>query len=151
MVCDTNGMKSEVIKHFHHIFSDSGQSSIVDQMNTVRHMPIFFSPQEGSFGSQEVTKEEVEIVLKGFAKSKRPGLDGWSVKLFLDFFDIMEEDIRKVVEESWQNGKVYDGLSTTYIALIPKTHKHVSFGYFRPISLCNLIYKVIAKIIGQEG
>ena len=61
----------------------------MDQMNTVQHFPRFFSPQEGSFGSSEVTLEEVEIVLKGFANSKTLDPNGWMVELFLEIFDIM--------------------------------------------------------------
>jgi hypothetical protein len=38
-------------------------------------------------------------------------------------------------------------LNLTFIALIPKVDKPSSFGDFKPISLCNLAYKIIAKII----
>ena len=38
MVSDSNGIKLEAIKHFHILFSHPGKTSIVDQMNTVRHL-----------------------------------------------------------------------------------------------------------------
>lgn len=37
-------------------------------------------------------------------------------------------------------------LNRIFIALIPKVHQLISFANFRPISLCNFIYKVISKI-----
>lgn len=38
-------------------------------------------------------------------------------------------------------------LNTTHIALIPKIQGPESLGNYRPISLCNTIYKVVTKII----
>jgi hypothetical protein len=38
----------------------------------------------------------------------------------------------------------------TFLALIPKINKPTSFGDFRPIALCNLCYKIIAKLIANR-
>jgi hypothetical protein len=46
--------------------------------------------------------------------------------------------------------KIYGGLNATFIALIPKINKPTSFGDFRPISLCNLCYKIISKTIANR-
>jgi len=42
---------------------------------------------------------------------------------------------------------MYDAFNYTFIALIPKSDDPQTFNDFRPISLCNCIYKIIAKII----
>ena len=44
-------------------------------------------------------------------------------------------------------GRIDSALNSTFISLIPKKDKPLSFLDFRPISLCNLIYKLIAKIV----
>jgi hypothetical protein len=41
-------------------------------------------------------------------------------------------------------------LNSTFLTLIPKANKPISFDDFRPISLCNLCYKVISKIISNR-
>lgn len=38
-------------------------------------------------------------------------------------------------------------LNHTYLALIPKANNSTSVNEFRPISLCNLLYKLIANIL----
>jgi hypothetical protein len=47
-------------------------------------------------------------------------------------------------------GNVNGALNVTFIALILKSDKPESFSGFRPISLCNLDYKVISKIIASR-
>jgi hypothetical protein len=68
----------------------------------------------------------------------------------LEFFDILGLELLEVVEESRLKGKVNGALNATFLALIPKTNKPDSFVGFRPISLCNLIYKLITKIIATR-
>ena len=51
------------------------------------------------------------------------------------------------MEHSRREEFVTKFLNATYLTLIPKCENPMSFAYFRPISLCNLVYKVITKII----
>jgi hypothetical protein len=53
----------------------------------------------------------------------------------------------EAVEESRKRGEVIRSLNSTFLALILKVNKPTSFGDFRPIALCNLCYKIIAKLI----
>jgi hypothetical protein len=62
----------------------------------------------------------------------------------------MGPELLEVVEESRLKGKVNGALNATFIALILKSDKPESFAGFRPISLCNLIYKIISKIIASR-
>jgi len=40
-----------------------------------------------------------------------------------------------------------NGLNHTYVTLIPKKHKPIEINDFHPISLCNVLYKLVAKVI----
>jgi hypothetical protein len=94
-----------------------------------------------------VTLEELLDVLGHFKKEKILGLDGWTSKFFIFFFDLLGEDLLVMVEETRRMGFVVGGLNTTFLTLIPKTNRPRSFDDFCPISLCNLCYKIISKII----
>jgi len=54
------------------------------------------------------------------------------------------------MEESWESRKILSSFNSTYIALIPNTDNPQSFDDFQPISLCNCIYKVVAKFIARR-
>jgi hypothetical protein len=73
-----------------------------------------------------------------------------SLPPFSHFFDLMGEELLAAVEESRSKGIIVGALNATFITLIPKSDKPSSFSDFRPISLYNLIYKVIAKIIANR-
>jgi hypothetical protein len=83
-------------------------------------------------------------------KDKSPGPDGWTQELFQHFFEIMGLDMLNAVEESRLTGKIPGALNATFFTLIPKSSKPVNFNDFRPIALCNFMYKVISKTIANR-
>ena len=80
------------------------------------------------------THKEAEDVLNGFKKYKSHGPDGWLVEFYLHFFDLLGQDILKVIEHSRLEGKVIGALNATFITLIPKCDKPSTLAEFRPIS-----------------
>jgi hypothetical protein len=86
-------------------------------------------------------------MLQSFAKES-PGSDGWTVEFFLKYFGITGADVQEVFEESRTMGLMESSLNLNFIALIPKVAQPSNFGEFKPIALCTLNYKVIAKLIG---
>jgi hypothetical protein len=69
------------------------------------------------------------------------------VEFFIHFFDLVGQDLLEAAEESRNHGEVIISLNSNFIALIVKVNNSSSFGDFRLIDLCNLCYKIIAKII----
>jgi hypothetical protein len=78
----------------------------------------------------EVTESELKDTLQSFQKDKIPGPTGWSIQFYLGFFNLIGDDILKVIEESILNGRIHSPLNTTFIALIPKVNDPLSFDDF---------------------
>lgn len=112
----------------------------------IENFPSFFSNDEGIKMVEHVTLEEIRKVFPSSVKDKTPSLDGWTMELFLTFFDLLGNDLLKVVEESKTRGEVCGAFNATFIDLIPKWDKPNSFNDYRPICLCNVIYKIIINI-----
>ena len=47
----------------------------------------------------------------------------------------------------FHSGSLLKSLNQTFLTLIPKVNFPVDVSHFRPISLCNVIYKIISKIL----
>lgn len=133
--------------HFQSLFADQGEITLAEIIRTAQCFPRYVEDEEAESLMYEVSKEEVESVIKSMAKDKSPGPDGRTIELFQHFFEQIGTELTEVVEESRRKGEVYSPFNTTFIALIPKKENPDSFEDFRPISLCNCIYKIIAKLI----
>jgi hypothetical protein len=72
------------------------------------------------------------------------------VEFLIQFFDLVGGDLLDMVEESRLKGIISRGLNSNFLSLIPKVNKPLTFRDFRPISLCNLCYKVITNIISNQ-
>lgn len=134
-------------RHFHNLYSEQREATIVEVLNTVQCFPRFIEEEDSEDLSIPVTKAETEAAMKLLGKDKSPGPDGWTIEFFLHFFDQIGDEITEVVEESRIKGDIYRPFNSTFIALIPKKNEPESFEDFRPISLCNCIYKIISKVI----
>jgi hypothetical protein len=95
-------------------------------------------------------EEELKEVLHSFQKDKIPGPDGWTIEFFIGLYELIGTNILRVVEESRLKGHMHAPFNSTFIALILKYDDPSSLDDFRPISLCNCIYKVISKIIARR-
>lgn len=79
--------------------------------------------------------------------NKSPGSDGYTVEFFKEAWDVVGKDVMVAVQSFFVKGFLPKGLNTTILALIPKKSEAHEMKDYRPISSCNVIYKVISKIL----
>ncbi|XP_048622814.1 uncharacterized protein LOC125591926 [Brassica napus] len=97
-----------------------------------------------------VTEWEVKLALFAMHPEKAPGPDGMTALFYQKFWDIVKEDLTLMVNKFLVEGTVVNGLNDTNICLIPKMTKPNNMAQFRPISLCNVSYKIISKVLCQR-
>lgn len=78
---------------------------------------------------------------------KAPRPDRFPTFFYQQFCDVVGHEVWQVVEEARINARIAKEVNCTFLDLIPKVERLTSFGDFKSISLCNVLYKVIAKVI----
>lgn len=77
---------------------------------------------------------------------KAPGPDGYQPFFFNTYWDIVGEDVWRLVRDAFDHGYIDPRIAETLIVLILKVDQPTRLTQFRPISLCNTIYKLITKV-----
>nr|XP_043639244.1 uncharacterized protein LOC122610314 [Erigeron canadensis] len=97
-----------------------------------------------------VTDDEIRKAMFSMGDDKSPGPDGFIAAFFKAAWDIIGLHICRAIHDFFRTGKILKEINHTVITLIPKVRSPSSISDFLPISLCNVIYKCISKIIADR-
>ena len=99
---------------------------------------------------KEFLPQEVYCALKQMYPLKASSLDGMPPLLYQNFWPIMGNLVTKTVLEFLNFGISPPNFNDTHIVLVPKINQPKRVTKFRPISLCNVIYKLAAKTLANR-
>lgn len=95
-------------------------------------------------------EEEIWEAIQGLHPFKSPGPDGFPGIFFRSYWEIVGQQTSKFVQECFRTSIIRKEVNRTLLILIPKTMGASTFNQFRPISLCNFVYKIVSKIIATR-
>jgi hypothetical protein len=93
---------------------------------------------------------EVKAALFQMFPLKASGPDGFPAHFFQKHWDLCGEEVTKAVLRILSGEDTPEGVNKTFIVLIPKVASPEELGQFRPISLCNVIYKIASKVLANR-
>lgn len=138
---------SNFVSHFSNLFSSSN-SPIEDEMLDL------FSPTITDDENQTLCSvpSELEVfqALSSFGSTKAPGPDGFTALFYKRYWSIVKFDVLNFVWSFFQDNILLKEQNHTFIALIPKQSGSHTVHHYRPISLCNIVYKLITKILANR-
>ncbi|PNX78269.1 CNGC5-like protein, partial [Trifolium pratense] len=97
-----------------------------------------------------ITREELKEALFQMHPDKAPGPDGFNPAFYQHFWDLCGNDVFEAATEWLERGYFPSSLNETNICLIPKCENPTSMKDLRPISLCNVLYKMISKLLANR-
>ena len=100
--------------------------------------------------SRPYSSEEVKAALFQMGPTKAPGPDGMNAFFYQKFWNIVGNEVTDAVLDFLHMSHMVPDINYTYIVLIPKVKKPEKMADFRPISLCNEIYKIISKVLANR-
>lgn len=90
---------------------------------------------------------EIKTALFQMYPTKSPGPDGMPPLFFQHYWDSIGSDIVAAVQHFFMSGQMLSSMNFTHVCLIPKVKNPVRMSDLRPIALCNVMYKICAKVI----
>lgn len=134
--------------YFKKLFTSSSPTK--ENMNEVlKGVKKAINDEDNNNLSKRFTKADIQVALKSMNPTKAPGIDGMHALFFQNYWDIVGEDTSKICLDILNGCSEIGPLNKTLIALIPKTKRPKEMINFRPISLCSVIYKLIAKTLAN--
>ena len=95
--------------------------------------------------TKSITNEEVWQVVKSIHAFKAPGSDGFQAVFYHSYWTLIGLSVCDFVQDCFVKNHVPSDTNKTLIALIPKIGNHERIQQFRPISRCNVAYKLFSK------
>lgn len=99
---------------------------------------------------KSVSEEEVKAAVFSMHPEKASGVDGFNTGFFQAFWQVVGADVIKFCQEFFETGEMQTGCNRTLICLIPKVKKPRLMTELRPISLCDVLVKIVSKVLANR-
>jgi len=99
---------------------------------------------------REITSTEVRDALFAMHPDKSPGPDGLSPGFFQHHWRIIGDEVVHFCQSVLSSGTLPESINSTHIVLIPKKKHPDLMTEFRPISLCNVLYRIFGKVLANR-
>jgi hypothetical protein len=127
----------------------SSTSPLVDE-ELQNLFPPVISAKENLILCAIPTKAEVVKAFSSLGSSKALGLDGFTTLFLKKYWFVVRCAVLNCVWDFFLNKNMSREQNHTFIILIPKQSGSHSMNQFRPISLYNISYKIISKILANR-
>jgi hypothetical protein len=139
---------SEMARNFYStLYSTEGTNGMDEVLDTV---PVSVTADMNERLIAPFVDEEVKQALFQMYPLKAPGPDGYPAQFFQKHWDLCGEEVTRAVLRILRGEDSPAGINKTFLVLIPKVASPKELGQFRPISLCNVIYKIASKVLANR-
>ena len=137
-------VEGEINEYFEKLFTSSNPR----QFDAIlRGIPQVIIDQMNRKLTKPVSEMEVRKAVFSLHPNKAPGPDGMTPFFFQHFWDVLKNDLIAAISSFFHSGQLLQAINETIITLIPKVESPISVSQYRPISLCNVVYRIISKIL----
>ncbi|KAA3468221.1 reverse transcriptase [Gossypium australe] len=134
-------------RYFQKLFTSKG---VGDSSHILEGIDVSISSEINTVPKSPYSVGEIQKALKRMGHAKAPGYDGFPALFFQKYWHIVGKDVEEFCLGVLNEGKDLDSVNRIDIVLIPKTPNPSNLVNFRPISLCTILYKLVAKTIANR-
>ena len=144
-------VKEEAVRFFSELLNHIPSSYTGTSTEELKDLLDFrCTAEDCSLLEAEVTQEEIRKVLFAMPSNKSPGPDGFPCEFYKSAWPVVAQDFLVAVQSVFKFGFLPKGVNSTILALIPKKTDSMEMKDYRPIACCNVLYKVVSKILANR-
>ena len=136
-----------LIRQYSSLFAMANPTKFVPVLNGVEQR---VSVEMNNEFLKPFVEEEVKHALKQMDANTIPGSDGLPPLFYKQLWGKIGKEVLEAVLAILNSGTIPANLNHTFITFIPKIQSHRKVSDFRPISLINVLYKLIAKVLANR-
>ena len=135
------------IEYFESIFHSESCQRMEECLDAVQQK---VTPAMRDILSSDFSAKEIKTALFQMGPTKAPGPHGMNALFYQQYWHIVGDDVIAAVLDFLNSGYMTSEINYTHIVLIPKVKSPEKISDYRPISLCNVIYKIISKVLANR-
>ena len=132
---------------FNNLFSSSTPNIPYDLNNLI---PRCITPEDNEMLLAMPSMEEIKTTVFSMDSHKAPEPDGMSALFFKHYGHLIGDDIVDGVLSFFRGDCMLREINHTFVTLIPKHERAAMVNQCRQISLCNVLYKIISKLLANR-
>ena len=141
----------DILCEQHRYYSDLYRKEATTPFNLCNQQNIHISDSTRHMCEQEITEGEIRSAVFSMKKDKTPGYDGLSIEFYQCFWEQIRSPFSNMISQCYQDSCCDASVKTGILNLIPKKGKDSRYlKNLRPITLLNVDYKIIEKILGNR-
>ena len=145
LVTDSQELETMAVEYYKTLYSMEDVESCVDTLDPVGFAVLTVG--ELADLNKPFSSMEVENSIRSMGKFKAPGPDGFQPVFYQECWDVVGASVTQFVLNCFASGQLPAGLNDALLVLIAKVNKPERMSQFRPISLCNVLFKMLTKIM----
>ncbi|KAL0454683.1 UNVERIFIED_CONTAM: hypothetical protein Slati_0807500 [Sesamum latifolium] len=146
---DPDGINDMFVDYYRRLLGGTRSNGVLDLRYLRPWAKHILTVEEGHAMIRPVTKDEVKWTVFDIAEDKAPGPDGYSSGFYKAAWSVVGDEVTRAVLDFFATGRLLKQVNAL-LTLIPKVRSPNLVADFRSISCCNVLYKIITKILGQR-
>ena len=147
-VMEEDGDLLGVVTDFYRDLFTSHAGGDTDEL--LRCIDARVTPEMNDILLKEFSDEEIKQGLDSIGNLKAPGDDGMPAIFYKSFWETIGDDVIREVRNFLRGGLMPDSWNDTVVVLIPKVQLPKKLKDLRPISLCNVVYKIASMVLANR-